>query len=63
MQDIAYSESNAFLGLGCGTVYLLIYFINVFIVVILVIYIFIARGKCGGKMLLKKMKKVYFLTM
>ena len=62
MQDLAYSDSNAFLGLGSGTVYLLIYYNNVMIVVVLKIYIKITKGKCGGKKILKIIIKGLFFN-
>lgn len=62
MQDLAYNESNAFLGLGSGTIYLLIYIVNVLIIILMVIYILITNGKCGGKNLLKFMIKDLFFN-
>lgn len=62
MQDLAYNESNAFLGLGSGTIYLLIYIVNVLIIILMVIYILIRNGKCGGKNLLKFMIKDLFFN-
>ena len=53
MQLIAFNNRNAFMGLGSIAIYILIYFINVFLVVLLKIYIFITNGKLGGQALLK----------
>ncbi len=48
MQIISYNGTNSFLGLGSATIYIFIYFFNVFLVLILKIYIKITGGKYGG---------------
>ena len=48
MQMITYNGTNAFLGLGSATIYIFIYFFNVFLVLILKLFIWITGGKYGG---------------
>jgi hypothetical protein len=62
MQIINYNERNAFLGLGSATIYILIYFFNMFIVLILKLYIRITGGKYGGQWLLEKTIKGLFFN-
>jgi len=45
---ISYDGTNAFLGLGSVTIYIFIYFLNVFLVLALKIYLKITGGKYGG---------------
>ena len=59
---ITYNETNAFLGLGSITIFILIYFLNVFIVLILKLYIQITGGKYGGQWLLEKTIKGLFFN-
>jgi hypothetical protein len=49
MQTVNYDNTNAFLGLGSTTVYIFVYFANVFAVFALKIYIKITDGKYGGQ--------------
>ena len=62
MQTITYNERNAFLGLGSTAIYIFIYFFNVLIVLILMLYIRITNGKFGGHWLLEKTIKGLFFN-
>lgn len=48
MQNISFSDRNAFKGLSSVTVYIFAYIMNVFIVAIFKIYLIISKGKFGG---------------
>ena len=63
MQWIAYYGTNAFTGLGSATIYIFIYFFNVFIVLILKLFIWITGGKFGGHWLLEKSIKDLFFNL
>ena len=63
MQWIAYYGTNAFTGLGSVTIYIFIYFFNVFIVLILKLFIWITAGKFGGHWLLEKSIKDLFFNL
>ena len=60
---IAYNGTNAFTGLGSVTIYIFIYFFNVFLVFLLKFYILATGGKYGGQWLLEKTIKDLFFNL
>ena len=62
MQNISYNYSNAFLGLGSGSIYLIIYFLIIILICLIKFFILITKGKFGGQNLIKKLIKGLFFN-